>query len=214
MKLIDINEFKSHFKDGMSIMVGGFMSVGTSEPLIDALVESNVRNLTIICNDAGFPDKGVGKLIENKQVEKLLASHIGLNPTAGKMMATGELEAILIPQGTLAEQIRAGGAGLGGVLTTTGIGTIVEESKQKIDIDGVEYLVEKPLKADVAIIRGSKVDQYGNVIYNATTRNFNPMMAMACEKVFVWPEQLVDELDPNHVITPHIFVDYIVKEAD
>ncbi|QVK19106.1 3-oxoacid CoA-transferase subunit A [Mycoplasmatota bacterium] len=214
MKLIDINDFKSHFKDGMSIMVGGFMAVGTSEPLIDALVESNVKDLTIICNDAGFPDKGVGKLIENKQVKKLLASHIGLNPTAGKMMASGELETVLIPQGTLIEQIRAGGAGLGGVLTTTGIGTIVEETKQKIEIDGVEFLVEKPLKADVAIIRGSKVDKYGNVIYNATTRNFNPMMAMACEKVFVWPEQLVDELDPNHIITPHIFVDYIVKEDE
>jgi len=214
MKLIDINEFKSHFKDGMSIMVGGFMAVGTSELLIDALVETNIKDLTIICNDAGFPDKGVGKLIENNQVKKLLASHIGLNPTAGKMMSSGLLEVILIPQGTLIEQIRAGGAGLGGVLTPTGIGTKVEDGKQKIIVDNKAYLLEKPLKADVAIIRGSVVDPFGNVVYHATTRNFNPMMAMACDKVFVWPEELVDKLDPNFIMTPHIFVDYIVKVDD
>ncbi len=212
MKLIDIKKFKDYFKDGMSIMVGGFMSVGTSEPLIDALLEANVKDLTIICNDAGFPDKGVGKLIGNNQVKRLLASHIGLNPIAGKLMSDGLLEVNLIPQGTLIEQIRAGGAGLGGVLTPTGIGTLVEEGKQKIIVDDKEYLLEKPLKADVAIIRGSKVDKYGNIIYNATTRNFNPIMAMACDKVFVWPEELVEELDPNYIMTPHIFVDFIVKE--
>ncbi len=214
MKLININAFKSFFQDGMSIMVGGFMVVGTSEPLIDALVETKVKDLTIICNDAGYPNKGVGKLIENNQVKKLIASHIGLNPTAGKMMANGRLEVELIPQGTLVERIRAGGAGLGGFLTPTGIGTIVEEGKQKMRVDDKEYLLEKPLKADVALIRGSKVDQYGNVIYHATTRNFNPMMAMACNHTFVWPEQIVDTLDPNYIMTPHIFVDYIVKEND
>lgn len=212
-KLIDINEFKSHFHDGMSIMVGGFMAVGTSELLIDALVESGVKDLTIICNDAGFENKGVGKLICNNQVKKLIASHIGLNPVAGKMMSEEKMEVILTPQGTLIEQIRAGGAGLGGVLTRTGLGTLVEENKQKIIVEGIEYLLEKPLKADVALIRGSKVDKYGNVIYNATTKNFNPMMAMAANKVFVGTEELVEELDPNHIMTPHIFVHYIVKET-
>ncbi|HEY8364460.1 MAG TPA: 3-oxoacid CoA-transferase subunit A [Haloplasmataceae bacterium] len=211
MKLIDINQFKAHFKDNMTIMVGGFMAVGTSEPLIDALIETNVKDLTIICNDAGYPDKGVGKLISNNQVKRLMASHVGLNPVVGQKMNEGSLEVILIPQGTLAEQIRAGGAGLGGILTPTGIGTIVEEGKEKIVVDGKEYLLEKPLKADVAILRGSKVDRHGNVVYNATTRNFNPIMAMAAETVFVWAEQLVDEIDPNYVMTPHIFVDYIVK---
>src|SRR5690554_5869159 len=212
MKLIDINQFKTHFKDNVTIMVGGFMAVGTSEKLIDALVETNVKNLTIICNDAGFPDKGIGKLISNNQVRRLLASHVGLNPNVAKMMSEGSLEVELIPQGTLVEQIRAGGAGLGGILTPTGIGTIVEERKQKITVDGKEYLLEKSLKADIAILRGTKVDKYGNVIYNATTRNFNPIMAMAAEKVFVFAENFVDSLDPNNIMTPHIFIDYIIKE--
>ena len=212
MKLIDINQFKTHFKDNLTIMVGGFMAVGTSEKLIDALVETNVKNLTIICNDAGFPDKGIGKLISNNQVRRLLASHVGLNPNVAKMMSERSLEVELIPQGTLVEQIRAGGAGLGGILTPTGIGTIVEERKQKITVDGREYLLEKPLKADIAILRGTKVDKYGNVIYNATTRNFNPIMAMAAEKVFVFAENFVDSLDPNNIMTPHIFIDYIIKE--
>lgn len=212
MKLIDINQFKEHLHDDLTIMVGGFMAVGTSELLIDAIVEANVRGLTIICNDAGFPDKGVGKLIKNNQVKKLIASHVGLNPIVAEKMIDNTLEVELVPQGTLAERIRAGGAGLGGFLTPTGIGTSVEENKEKIIVDGKEYLLEKPLKADMAILRGSKVDKYGNVIYNATTRNFNPIMAMAAEKVFVEAVELVEEIDPNFVMTPHILIDYIVKE--
>lgn len=211
MRRIDIDQFKTHLKDGMSIMVGGFMAVGTAEALIDAIVETNVKDLTIICNDAGFPDKGVGKLIKNGQVKKLIASHIGLNPTAGQMMGDETLEVELIPQGTLAEKIRSGGAGLGGFLTPTGVGTIVENGKQKITIEEKEYLLELPLKADVAIIRGSIVDAYGNVWYHATTRNFNPLMATACEKVFVWAEAIMDEINPNDVHTPHIFVDYVIR---
>ncbi len=212
-KFIDVELFKSHCRDGMSIMVGGFMAVGTAEILIDALVETNVKDLTIICNDAGFEDKGVGKLICNNQVKVLISSHIGLNPIAGKMMSEGKMEVTLTPQGTLIEQIRAGGAGLGGVLTRTGLGTMVEENKQKVIVDEKEYLLEKPLKADMAIIRGSRVDKYGNVFYNATTQNFNPMMAMAANKVYAWTEELVEEIHPNHVMTPHIFVNYIVRES-
>ncbi|ERJ12660.1 CoA transferase subunit A [Haloplasma contractile] len=211
-KLIDKTEFKRQLKDGLSIMVGGFMAVGTSEPLIELIVESGVKNLTIICNDAGYPDRGVGKLISNNQVKTLYASHIGLNPISGELMSEGKLEVHLIPQGTLVERIRAGGSGLGGVLTRTGLGTLVEENKQKISIEGLEYIVEKPLKADLAIIRGSEVDHYGNILYHATTRNFNPMMAMAAGTVVVGAEKLVDEINPNHVMTPHVFVDYIVKE--
>lgn len=212
MKLIDTNQFKTHLQDNLTIMVGGFMAVGTSEILIDAIIEANVRDLTVICNDAGLPDKGVGKLIKNNQVKKLIASHVGLNPLVAEKMSANTLEVELVPQGTLAERIRAGGAGLGGILTPTGIGTIVEENKEKIIVDGKEYLLEKPLKADLAILRGSIVDKYGNVIYNATTRNFNPIMAMAAEKVFVEAVELVEEIDPNFVMTPHILVDYIVKE--
>lgn len=211
-KIIDQNEFKGLLRDGMTIMIGGFMVVGTSEPLIEVLVKSEIKDLTIICNDAGYPDRGVGRLVSNGQVKKLIASHIGLNPIAGQLMSQGIMEVTLTPQGTLVEQIRAGGAGLGGVLTKTGLGTMVEEGKQIVTVNGEDYLLEVPLKADLAIIRGSKVDSLGNIFYNATTRNFNPLMAMAAETVVVGAEQLVDEINPNEIITPHIFVDYIVKE--
>jgi acetate CoA/acetoacetate CoA-transferase alpha subunit len=212
-KSMSLEQFSSHIKDGMTIMVGGFMTTGTSEVLMDALVKTGVKDLTVICNDAGFPNKGVGKLITNRQVKCLITSHIGLNPEAGEGMTSGWLDVLLVPQGTLAEQIRAGGSGLGGVLTKTGLGTMVEENKTIITIDGEDYLLEKPLKADLALLRGSIVDQYGNVFYRATTRNFNPLMAMAADTVIVGCEALVDELDPNHVMTPHVLVDYVIKES-
>lgn len=211
-KVKDMSVVIDNIKDGMSIMVGGFMAVGTPERVVDAIVEKNIKNLTIICNDAGYPDKGVGKLIANGQVKKLIASHIGLNPMAGELMAKGELEVVLTPQGTLIEQIRSGGAGLGGVLTQTGLGTIVEEGKQIIDIAGKKFLLEEPLKADIAILRGSTVDTKGNVIYNYTTKNFNPMMATAADLVIVGAETIVEAgtMNVDHVMTPSIFVDYIV----
>ncbi|MNP16949.1 Acetate CoA-transferase subunit alpha [compost metagenome] len=188
------------------------MGVGTPEFIIDAIVKKNVKNLTIIANDTGFPDRGVGKLVVNKQVKKVIASHIGLNPEAGKQMNRGELTVELVPQGTLVEQIRCGGAGIGGFLTETGIGTIVEEGKQKIKAQDKEYILELPLRADLAILGGSIVDKQGNVFYNASTRNFNPLMATAADHVIVGAERIVEvgELDPNHVMTPGIFVDYIV----
>jgi acetate CoA/acetoacetate CoA-transferase alpha subunit len=211
-KIIDYSTFRRLLHDNMTVMVGGFMAVGTAEPLIDAMVEANVKNLTLICNDAGYPTKGIGKLIANNQVKKLITSHIGLNPVAGEKMMNEMMEIVLVPQGTLAEQIRSYGAGLGGVLTKTGLGTMVEDGKPVIEVDGERYLLEKPLKADLAIIRGSFVDYYGNVIYNATTRNFNPVMATAAKTVVVWAEHLVEELDKEKVMTPHIFVDYIVRD--
>jgi acetate CoA/acetoacetate CoA-transferase alpha subunit len=203
-------------EDGASIMVGGFMACGTPEILIDALVEKNVKNLTIICNDAGVPGRGVGKLVTNGQVKTLIASHVGLNPEVAQRMNTDvaedKLECILVPQGTLAERVRSGGAGLGGFLTPTGVGTIVAEGKQVINIDGRDYLLEKPLKADFALIRGSVTDKFGNTIYNGTTRTFNPMMATAADYVIVGACEIVEvgAIDPNHVATSGIFVDAIV----
>jgi len=211
-KIKNIDELMKHISDGMTIMIGGFMGVGTPEIFIDEIVKSGVKNLTIIANDTGYPDKGIGKLIMNKQVKRVIASHIGLNPETGRQMNNKETIVELVPQGTLAEQIRCGGAGIGGFLTQTGVGTIVEEGKKKIKIEDVEYLLELPLKADVALIRGSIVDKQGNVYYNGATRNFNPLMATAADLVIVAAQRIVDtgDLDPNHVMTPGIFVDYIV----
>ena len=211
-KLMDIKELKNHVFDGMSIMVGGFMAVGTPEPLIDELVKIGVKDLTIICNDAGFVDKGVGKLISNGQVRKLVASHIGLNPMAGTLMSEGKLEVDLVPQGTLAEQIRSGGAGLGGVLTPTGLGTVVENDKKVISLEGKRYIVEPAIKADLSLVYGYEVDKWGNTNYTKTTRNFNPIIATASKQVIVLARKLVDTMNPDHVLTPHIFVDKIVKE--
>ena len=203
-------------KDGMVVMIGGFMGVGTPEFIIDAMIKKNVKDLTIIANDTSFPDRGLGRLIVNKQVKKVIASHIGLNPETGRQMNNGELEVKLIPQGTLVEQIRCGGAGIGGFLTETGIGTIVEEGKEIIKVGNKEYLLELPLRADVAVIGGSIVDRQGNVFYNASTRNFNPIMATAADIVIVGAEKIVEvgELDPNNVMTPGIFVDYIVGSEE
>lgn len=212
-KVIKIEQLKDFVFDGMSIMVGGFMAVGTPESLIDELIKINVKDLTIICNDAGFADKGVGKLITNGQVKLLIASHIGLNPNAGKLMNEEKMDVQLIPQGTLAEQIRAGGAGLGGILTPTGIGTVVENGKQIISLEGKKYILEPSMKADLALIYGSTVDKLGNTHYTKTTQNFNPIMATATKHVIVLARNIIEEMDPDHVLTPHIFIDNIVEEA-
>jgi acetate CoA/acetoacetate CoA-transferase alpha subunit len=215
-KIMTADEAVAKIKDGDSIMVGGFMACGTPEILIDALVRKNVRHLTIICNDAGVPGRGVGKLISNGQVKKLIASHVGLNPEVAQRMNTeveeDKLECILVPQGTLAERVRAGGAGLGGILTPTGVGTIVAEGKQVINVQGRDYLLEEPLRADHAFLRGSVTDKFGNTTYNGTTRTFNPMMATAADNVIVGTCEIVEigEIDPNHVVTSGIFVDAIV----
>ncbi|MCF7925493.1 MAG: 3-oxoacid CoA-transferase subunit A [Candidatus Izimaplasma sp.] len=210
-KLLDISSIKEHLFDGMTIMVGGFMCVGTPEVLIEAIMQSNVQDLTIICNDAGFENRGVGKLIKNNQVSHLIASHIGLNPYAGKQMSAEHMTVTLVPQGTLAEQIRAQGHGLGGILTPTGVGTIVEENKEVLKVNNKRYLLETALHADLAIIEAYQTDQYGNVIYTKTTRNFNPIMAMAADKTIAFSREMVDTLDPECIITPHIFIDYVVK---
>lgn len=211
-KLRSYDEVLEHITDGMTIMVGGFLGVGTPEKLIDSLVAKGVTNLTLIANDTAFIDKGVGKLVANKMLKRAIVSHIGTNRETGRQLNAGEMIVDLVPQGTLAEQVRAGGTGLGGFLTPTGVGTIIEEGKEKMTIKGIDYLLEMPLKADVALLYGSIVDKKGNVCYKGTTRNFNPLMAMAADLVIVEAEEIVEngQINPNDVVTPSIFIDYIV----
>jgi len=211
-KFISPSDGASFVKDGMTLMIGGFLGHGTPERIIDEIVASGVKSLTLIVNDTAFPEKGCGKLVTNNQVKKLIVSHIGTNPNSGQKMNNGELEIEFSPQGTLAERIRSGGAGLGGILTPVGIGTIIEEGKQKIQVDGNDYLLEKPLRADIALIYATTADDMGNLIYMGTMRNFNPLMAMAADTVIAEVEELkpAGELSPETIHTPHIFVDYIV----
>lgn len=212
MKIVSPQEAVACLHDGAVVMIGGFMSNGTPELLIDALIEKGVKDLTIIANDGGTPETGIGRLIKTGAVSKLIASHIGLNPLTGQLMNEGKLEVQLVPQGTLAEQIRAGGAGLGGILTPTGLGTEIQAGKEVIEVDGVRYLLEKPLKADFALIRASVADEKGNLFYKATTRNFNPLMATAAATVIAAAEEIVPpgEILAEAVATPGIFVDYLV----
>ncbi|HRG62890.1 MAG TPA: 3-oxoacid CoA-transferase subunit A [Burkholderiales bacterium] len=212
-KLTTLDEFKALLKDGMTIMVGGFMTDGTPEQLINAVVESGVKNLTLINNDGGYPERGIGKLIANGQVKKLIASHVGLNPTVAKLMNSGEMEVDLVPQGTLAERIRAKGAGLGGILTQTGLGTLVQEGKQVIESEGKKYLLEVPLAADLAIIEATYADKFGNGVNIGTTRNFNPLMALAADKVVLGTYKLheLGEVDPSTVTIYGVLVDHIVQ---
>ncbi len=214
-KIKTLQEVLACIKDDMSIMIGGFLGTGTPEGIIDGLVDKGVKNLTIIGNDTGFENVGIGKLITNKLVKRVITSHIGTNPETGRQMNSGEIAVELVPQGTLAERIRSAGAGLGGFLTPTGIGTLVEEGKEKIVIGDKEYLLELPLKADIALLKGAKVDVKGNIYYDMAARNFNPLMAMAADLVIVEAEEIVEagEIDPNHVMTPGIFVDILVKEG-
>lgn len=208
---------------GASIMVGGFMGCGTPHGLIAALAELGTDGLTLICNDAAMPNGpdgsdfyGVAKLVHNRQIKRLIASHVGLNPEVAQQMQEGTLDVILIPQGSLAEMIRAGGAGLGGVLTPTGFGTIVEDAAHvhsRVEIDGAWYLLERPLSADFALIAGHKIDGAGNVWYKGTTRNFNQVMATAAGTVIAEADEIVElgAIEPENVMTPGILVDYIVK---
>ena len=215
-KIMDADKAVEAIGDGATIMVGGFMACGTPEILIDALVRKGSKDLTIICNDAGVPGRGVGKLLSNGQIKTLIASHVGLNPEVASRMNTDveedKLECILVPQGTLAERIRCGGTGIAGFLTPTGVGTIVAEGKEEIEVDGKKYLLEKPLKAEFAFVRGSKTDKFGNTWYNGTTQTFNPMMAAAADYVIVGTCEVVElgEIDPNDVVTSGIYVDAIV----
>ena len=211
-KQINADELVKHFRDGMTIMVGGFLGCGTPHQMINLLLESGVRDLTIINNDSGFPDIGVGKLVANRRVKKFIASHIGTNGLTGKQMMAGEMEVELVPQGTLAERIRAGGAGLGGILTPTGVGTIVEQGKTKLTLDGVDYLLERGLRADLALLAAQIGDARGNLVYERAARNFNPLMALAADYVIAEVEQIVPAggLNPDCVMTPGALVDALM----
>ena len=213
-KQVTLEEAVAQIKDGMTIMVGGFLAVGAPTQIVDALVEKGVKDLTLICNDTAFPDQSIGKLIVNRQVKKLYVSHIGTNPETSNQMNAGELDVEFWPQGTLAERIRAKGAGLGGVLTATGLGTIIAEGKEVITVDGKEYLLEKPLGADVAIIGASIADEAGNLIYKGTTQNFNPLMATAADIVIAEAEEVVatGTLAPETIPTSGVYVDYLYKK--
>jgi acetate CoA/acetoacetate CoA-transferase alpha subunit len=215
MKILDAEQAVSMVRDGDTIMVGGFLGVGTPESIMDELVRQGKKNLTLIVNDTAFIDKGVGKLIVNKLIKKLITSHIGTNSETQKQMMSGDLEVELVPQGTFVERIRAAGAGLGGVLTPTGIGTMVEEGKRKIEINGKEYLLELPLKADFAFLKAKESDYNGNLIYSLTAKNFNPIMVLAANKVVVEVEEIVPVgvLPPDYIHTPHVFVDYVVRRS-
>ena len=198
--------------NGASLMIGGFMGVGTPERLIDAIVARGTRDLTVIANDTALPGKGIGKLISAGAVSRVIASHIGLNPETQAMMISGEIEVELVPQGTLIERIRAGGVGLGGVLTPTGIGTEVEIGKRVIEVDGKPYLLETPLKADFALIGAFQADYVGNLNYLLTAHNFNPVIAMAGAQVIAEPEAIlpVGLIPPDAVKTPGVLVDHLV----
>ncbi|WP_407269431.1 acetate CoA-transferase subunit alpha [Radiobacillus sp. PE A8.2] len=214
-KVITTEELLPFFKDGMTVMIGGFMGVGTPGTLVDALIKSNTKNITLIASDTATAETGVGPLIVNKRVGKVITSHIGTNRETGRQMIAGEIEVELVPQGTLAERVRAGGSGLGGILTPTGVGTVVEEGKQKIVVDGKEYLLEKPFRANVALLKAKKADRAGNLVYHKSARNFNPIMALAAELVIAEVEEVVEigEIDPDHVVTTGILIDKIVVKG-
>ena len=212
MRTLSLSQSVALIPDGASLMVGGFMAVGTPERIIDELVRQKKRDLTVIANDTAAPARGIGKLVDAKLLRKLIVSHIGLNPETQRQMMAGELEVELVPQGTLIERIRAGGYGLGGILTQTGIGTSVEEGKQRIDVDGRSYLLELPLRADFALVQAFLADYLGNLSYALTARNFNPVMAMAAQTVVVCAEHIVPTgvISPDHIMTPAPVVDYLI----
>jgi len=199
--------------DGASVMIGGFMGAGTPERIIDALVARGARGLTVIANDTARPGVGIGKLIDAGCVARVVASHIGTNPVTQKKMIAGEIVVELVPQGTLIEQIRAGGSGLGGVLTPTGFGTMVEDEKPVIEVDGKKFLLEKPLRADFALLHAHEADYNGNLTYRLTAANFNPIIAFAAEVVIAEPDQIVPVgvIPPDAVRTPGVLVDHLVE---
>ena len=215
MKTMPVSEIVASIPDGAALMIGGFMGVGTPERVVDELVRQGKRDLTVIANDTAKPGTGIGKLISAKLVRKAIVSHIGLNPETQQQMLAGELDVELVPQGTLIERIRAGGYGLGGILTPTGVGTVVEEGKRKIEIDGAVFLLETPLRADIALVHAFLADYLGNLAYALTARNFNPLMAMAAATVIAGAEHIVPVgvIAPDHVVTPAPLVDYLVANV-
>jgi acetate CoA/acetoacetate CoA-transferase alpha subunit len=215
MKAVSAEEAVAMIPNGATVMVGGFMGIGTPERLLEELVRQRKSGLVLICNDAAVPGKGIGKLIDAALVSRMTASHIGLNPKAQQQMMANQIAIELIPQGTLAERIRAGGCGLGGVLTPTGVGTTVSEGKRQIEIDGKQFLLETALRAEFALVHAFLADYSGNLAYALTARNFNPIMAMAADTVIVSADNIVPigVIAPDHVVTPAPLVDYLIANG-
>jgi acetate CoA/acetoacetate CoA-transferase alpha subunit len=215
MKTITLQDAAAMIPAGATLMIGGFMGVGTPEPLVDEIVRQGTRDLTVIANDTAAPGIGIGKLVDAGLLRRVIVSHIGLNPETQRQMLAGILQVDLVPQGTLAERIRAGGCGLGGILTATGMGTVVQEGKQTVAVDGRDYLLEPALRADFALVHAFIADYLGNLSYALTARNFNPLMAMAADIVVVQAENVVPVgvVAPDHVVTPAPVVDYLVAKG-
>jgi acetate CoA/acetoacetate CoA-transferase alpha subunit len=200
-------------RDGATVMIGGFMGVGSPHRVINALVARGARDLTVIVNDTARPGVGIGKLISAGCVARVIASHIGTNPETQRLMLSGAIEVELVPQGTLAERIRAGGAGLGGVLTATGLGTLAGEGRQVVQVNGRDFLIEPPLTAEMALVAARSADYAGNLVYSLTARNFNPLIAMAAESVIAEPNEIVPlgVLAPDVIHTPGVLIDYLLE---
>lgn len=215
MRTVSLSQSVGMIPDGASLMIGGFMAVGTPERIIDEIVRQKKRDLTVIANDTAISGKGIGKLVDAKLVRKLIASHIGLNPETQRQMTADELEVELVPQGTLVERIRAGGHGLGGVLTPTGIGTLAAKGKQVIAVEGKDYLLETALRADFALVQAFLADYLGNLSYALTARNFNPVIAMAADTVIASADHIMPTgvLSPDQIVTPAPVVDYLVANS-
>ena len=215
MQTVSLEQSVAMIPNGSSLMIGGFMAVGTPERIIEEILRQKKRDLTVIANDTAMPGRGIGKLVGAKLLRKVIVSHIGLNPGTQKQMMAGDLEVELVPQGTLIERIRAGGYGLGGILTQTGLGTPVENGKKTLEVDGRTYLVEAALHADFALVQAFLADYLGNLSYALTARNFNPVIAMAGRTVIVATDNIVPVgvMSPDHVVTPAPLVDYLVANV-
>src|SRR5262245_30847968 len=215
MQTVSLDKSVAMIPDGASLMIGGFMAVGTPERVVDEIVRQRKRDLTIIANDTATPGKGIGKLVTARLLRKAIVSHIGLNPETQRQMMAGDLEVELVPQGTLIERIRAGGFGLGGILTQTGVGTPVQDGKQVLNVDGKSFLLETALRADFALVQAFVADYLGNLGYALTARNFNPVVAMAAGTVIASADNIVPVgvMSPDHVVTPAPVVDYLVANA-
>ncbi len=212
-KVTTMEQAVERIQDGATLMMSGFGLCGIPEKAVLALVERGVKDLTILSNNAGVADAGIGLLIRNGQVKKMIATYIGENSILEKKFVDGEIEVELVPQGTFAERIRAGGAGIAGFYTPTGVGTVVAEGKEVRVFDGKEYVLERPLRADVAFVKAWKADPHGNLVYRKTARNFGPMMATAADLTVAEVEEIVPlgSLDPESIVTPGIFVNMVIK---
>ena len=217
-KTVQADQVITRIPSGASLMIGGFMGVGSPMRLIDELVRQEINGLTVIANDTARPGVGIGKLISARLVKRVITSHIGTNPETQRQLLAGDIEVELVPQGTLAERVRAGGYGLAGFLTPTGVGTAVQEGKRTVEVEGKVFLLEMPLKADFALINARRADHIGNLTFAMTARNFNPLMAMAATIVIAEPQEIVPVgvISPDDVMTPAVLVDYLVarRRAD